>query len=202
LQVIDEESDRLNRFIEGLSTPDRAEPTQPIHLRAVNVDDVMRSGLHRAETVTRDHRVIVALEDGLPAVSIDAASITEVIYILLDNASKYAPPGTAITVHAAREDNRHVRLTVSDEGPGIPEDLRERVFEKFFRVPAREAHDPHRGGIGLGLPIARRLVETQAGRIWMETPSTGRGTSVVVTLPTALESAEVDRSALLAVAIK
>jgi two-component system sensor histidine kinase KdpD len=202
LQVIDEESDRLNRFIEGLSTPDRAGPTQPIHLRAVSLDDVVRSGLHRAETVTRDHRVVVSLEEGLPAVSIDAASITEVIYILLDNASKYAPAGTVIAVRAAREDDRHVRLTVSDEGPGIPEDLRERVFEKFFRVPARESHDPHRGGIGLGLPIARRLAEAQAGRIWIEAPAAGKGTSVVMTLPTALESADVDRPPLLAVAIK
>jgi K+-sensing histidine kinase KdpD len=202
LQVIDEESDRLNRFIEGLSTPDRADPTQPIHLRAINVEEVVRSGLHRAETVTRDHRVIVALDEALPAVSIDAASITEVIYILLDNASKYAPAGTVITVQAGREDDRHLRLSVSDEGPGIPEELRERVFEKFFRVPARESHDPHRGGVGLGLPIARRLVETQAGRIWMEAPPAGRGTSVVITLPTALESADVDRSALQAVAGK
>ena len=103
--------------------------------------------------------------------SVDAASITEVIYILLDNASKYAPAGTTITVRAAREDERHVRITVSDEGPGIPEALRERVFEKFFRVPARESHDPNRGGVGLGLPIARRLIETQGGRIWIETPA-------------------------------
>ena len=90
---------------------------------------------------------------------------------------------------------------MSDEGPGIPEDLRERVFEKFFRVPARESHDPHRGGVGLGLPIARRLVETQAGRIWIETPSPGqRHRRWSMTLPTALESADVDRSALQAVA--
>ena len=193
LQVIDEESDRLNRFIEGLSTADPAGPVQPIHLRTVRVDDVVRSGLHRADTVTRDHRVVVTLGDALPAVSVDASSISEVMYILLDNASKYAPSGTTITVHAARDDDRHVRITVSDQGPGIPEDLRERVFEKFFRVPGRESHDPHRGGIGLGLPIARRLVETQAGRIWMETPPGGIGTAVVMTLPTAFEPADADR---------
>ncbi|PYQ93922.1 MAG: hypothetical protein DMF95_04935 [Acidobacteria bacterium] len=193
LQVIDEESDRLNRFIEGLSTGDPAGPVQPIHLRTVRVDDVVRSGLHRADTVTRDHRVVVTLGDALPAVSVDASSISEVMYILLDNASKYAPSGTTITVHAARDDDRHVRITVSDQGPGIPEDLRERVFEKFFRVPGRESHDPHRGGIGLGLPIARRLVETQAGRIWMETPPGGIGTAVVMTLPTAFEPADADR---------
>jgi two-component system sensor histidine kinase KdpD len=198
LQVIDEESDRLNRFIEGLSTPDHADPAPPIHLRAVDVGEVVRSGLHRAETVTRDHRILVQHDNGVPAVSVDAASITEVIYILLDNASKYAPAGTTISVESARDDERHVRIRVVDDGPGIPEHLRERVFEKFFRVPARESHDPHRGGIGLGLPIARRLVETQGGRIWMETPASGRGTAVVMTLPTALETGDIERSASMA----
>jgi two-component system sensor histidine kinase KdpD len=143
--------------------------------------------------VTRDHRVIVALDDGLPSVSIDAASITEVIYILLDNASKYAPPGTTITIDATAADAQLVRIRVCDEGPGIALELRERVFEKFFRVPARESHDPNRGGIGLGLPIARRLVETQAGQIGIETPPSGRGTAVVVTLPAAVESGAGDR---------
>jgi K+-sensing histidine kinase KdpD len=186
LQVIDEESDRLNRFIEGLSTPD-TEAVPPLHLRAVDVDELLRSGLHRAETVTRDHRVVVSAADDIPAVSVDAASITEVIYILLDNASKYAPPGTTITVRAAREDERRVRLAVADEGPGIAEHMRERVFEKFFRVAGRESHDPNRGGIGLGLPIARRLVETQGGRIWIDAPAGERGTRVVMTLPTAVD---------------
>jgi K+-sensing histidine kinase KdpD len=187
LQVIDEESDRLNRFIEGLSTPD-TEPVQPIHLRAIEVDELLRSGLQRAETVTRDHRVVVASDEAIPAVSVDAASIIEVIYILLDNASKYAPAGTTIAMRATRDDERSVRVSVSDEGPGVPEHLRERVFEKFFRIPTRESHDPNRGGVGLGLPIARRLIEAQGGRIWIETPSSGRGTAVVITVPTAVET--------------
>jgi K+-sensing histidine kinase KdpD len=184
LQVIDEESDRLNRFIEGLSAPERAAPTQPIHLRAIRVDAILQSGLHRAETVTRDHHVSLTIDEHVGAVSVDAASITEVIYILLDNASKYAPAGTKIAMRAAPEDERTVRITVADEGPGIPEELRERVFEKFFRVPGRESHDVHRGGIGLGLPIARRLVEAQGGRIWIETAPPS-GTAVVLIVPTA-----------------
>jgi K+-sensing histidine kinase KdpD len=195
LQVIDEESDRLNRFIEGLSTADRAELTQPIHLRAEPLVAIARAGLARAGNVTRDYRVSMEMGEGLPPVSVDAASITEVLYILLDNASKYAPPRTRITVSASREDDHHVRVTVSDEGPGIPSELRERVFDKFFRVPARESHDPRRGGVGLGLPIARRLVEAQAGRIWIETPPSGRGTAVVMTLPVALEGTDVERPA-------
>jgi two-component system sensor histidine kinase KdpD len=183
--VIDEESDRLNRFIEGLSTSGEAAPVQPIHLRAIEIDELLRSGLSRAETVTRDHHVVVSIDEAVPAVSVDAASITEVIYILLDNASKYAPAGTAITIEAAREDDHSVRIAVSDEGPGIPDHLRERVFERFFRIPARESHDPNRGGVGLGLPIARRLIETQGGRIWIETTGSGTGTAVIMTLPAA-----------------
>ena len=66
-----------------------------------------------------------------------------------------------------------MRVVVADEGPGIPPELREQVFEKFFRIPGREPVDPRRTGIGLGLPIARRLVESQAGRIWIETPGIG-----------------------------
>jgi two-component system sensor histidine kinase KdpD len=194
LQVIDEESDRLNRFIEGLSTSDRAEPAQPVHLRAVQPDDLVRAGLARAETVTRDHRVAVALDDDLPRVSVDEASITEVIYILLDNASKYAPAGSTITVRAGRDGDRHVRLTVIDEGPGIPAEHRERVFEKFFRIPGRQSHDPRRGGVGLGLPIARRLVEAQAGWIWVDAID-DHGTSISMTLPVAVEASDTDRQA-------
>ncbi len=192
LQVIDEESDRLNRFIEGLSTSDRTEPAQPLHLRAVPAEDLVRAGLARAETVTRDHRVAVALDDDLPRVSVDEASITEVIYMLLDNASKYSPAGSTITVRAGRDGDRHVRLTVIDEGPGIPAEHRERVFEKFFRIPGRQSHDPRRGGIGLGLPIARRLVEAQAGWIWVDAID-DHGTSISMTLPVAVEASDTDR---------
>ena len=87
-----------------------------------------------------------------------------------------------------------MKITVSDQGPGIPDDLSERVFEKFFRVPGRESHDPHRGGIGLGLPIARRLVEAQAGWIWVDAID-DHGTSISMTLPVAVEASDTDRQA-------
>jgi K+-sensing histidine kinase KdpD len=190
LVVIDEESDRLNRFIEGLSTPERQDQTQPLHLRSIRFDEILRAGLVRAETVLRDHHVHVALDAGLPPLSVDAASVAEVVYILLDNASKYAPAGSTITVAAVRQDERTVEVCISDEGPGIEPDLRERVFEKFFRVPGRQAADPRRGGIGLGLPIARRLVEAQTGRIWIETAASGHGTAMHMTLPISADAVE------------
>ena len=182
LEVIDEESDRLNRFIEGLSTAGSADLSQQTNLPPVRLEDVVRAGLARADALTRDHRVVTAIDESVPPVAVDAAALTEVLYILLDNASKYSAPRSTIRVSAEREDARHVRATVSDEGPGIAPEYRERVFENFFRIPGRESRDPRRVGVGLGLPIARRLIEAQAGRMWIETPPSGRGTMFAFTL--------------------
>src|SRR5436190_2686056 len=79
LHVIDEESDRLNRFIEALSRPDGGEPAQPLHLRAVDVNDVIQPAVHRADILTRDHRLSLAIDDGLQTLSVDAASMAEVL---------------------------------------------------------------------------------------------------------------------------
>jgi two-component system sensor histidine kinase KdpD len=189
LQVIDEESDRLNRFIEALAAADRPDSSsQPPSVRSTDLAAMVSDAVARAETVTRRHNIEVALDDRLPRLSVDRAAVTEVIYILLDNASKYAPPGTAIRITAVAESRRRVRVSVTDEGPGIPPELREQVFVKFFRIPGREPFDARRRGVGLGLPIARRLVEAQAGRIWIEAPATGHGTIVSMTLPVFVEA--------------
>jgi two-component system sensor histidine kinase KdpD len=199
LQVIDEESDRLNRFIEGLSTSDHADRSEPLHLRVVPLGAIVAPALHRAETVTRDHRVQQIVEDALPDLSVDAPSASEVIYVLLDNASKYSPPGTTITIRASRRpDEQYVRIAVSDEGPGIPPEMAEKVFERFFRVPGREPFDRRRGGVGLGLLIARRLVEAQGGRIWVEASGAARGTTIALMLPVAIDTQETPRELPLA----
>ena len=181
LQVIDEETDRLNRFIEGLSAAGTG--VQPLTPRPVDVDEVVRVGLTRAETLTRDYQLQLSVTPALPTLSVDAASIAEVLYILLDNASKYAPPRSTIRVAAAQTDDRRVELSVADEGPGIPQAAREQVFERFFRVPGMQSYDPRRKGIGLGLSIARRLIEAQGGRIWID-GAAGAGTVVRFTVPT------------------
>jgi two-component system sensor histidine kinase KdpD len=190
LQVIDEESDRLNRFIEGLSKAGQPGQAQPMQFAPVRLQEIVKAAIARAETVTRHHRVEVAVEEDIPPVAVDRPAITEVIYILLDNASKYSPVGSTIRLSAGRHDERFVAVEVADHGPGIPPILRERVFDKFFRIQGREPNDPHRAGIGLGLPIARRLVEAQAGRIWIETPSWREGTAVVLTLPISADVTE------------
>jgi len=181
LHVIDEETDRLNRFIEGLSAAGTG--TQPLTPKPVAVDEIIRVGLTRAETLTRDYRIEIAVTEKLPTLSVDAASITEVLYILLDNASKYAPPGSSIRVAASASPDGQVELSVGDEGPGIPTQARGQVFDRFFRVPGTQSYDPRRKGIGLGLSIARRLIEAQGGRIWVDEHQSP-GTVVRFTVPT------------------
>jgi K+-sensing histidine kinase KdpD len=188
LQVIDEESDRLNRFIEGLSAAGSG-ATPPLAPHPVAVDDVVRVGLTRAETLTRDHQVQTAIGVGLPKLLADRAAIAEVLYILLDNASKYSPPGSTIRVSAVLASDAQVELSVADQGPGIPPAARERVFERFFRVQGRQSFDPRRKGVGLGLSIARRLVDVQGGRLWVDSPAGGFGTVMRFTVPVAAGAA-------------
>jgi two-component system sensor histidine kinase KdpD len=190
LEIIDEESDRLNRFIEGLSAAAGPDGAHPIEHGGVAVEEVIGAGVARARTVTARHRVRVETADGLVPVAVDPAAVAEVIYMLLDNASKYSPENSEIQVAAARHDAMHVTIQVVDQGPGIPPALRERVFEKFFRVPGRDPVDPKRAGIGLGLSIARRLVEAQGGRLWVQSGQSGRGTAVMMTLPAAVAAGE------------
>src|SRR5437773_11736170 len=86
LQVIDEESDRLNRFIEGLSTTDQPDASPLPRLRAAPVDEIVRAGLMRADTITRDHIVRIEIDPDLPNIAVDSPSVAEAIYILVDNA--------------------------------------------------------------------------------------------------------------------
>jgi two-component system, OmpR family, sensor histidine kinase KdpD len=195
LQVIDEESDRLNRYIEGLSSADRRDASQAPMLRHERVADIVKAAVARADNLTREHRVAVDIREPLALVAVDSASIIEVVYMLLDNASKYSPAGTTVRLSATAFDERYVKLVVADEGPGVPAELRERVFENFFRVPSREPTDPRRVGVGLGLPIARRLVEAQGGTIEIEIPTAGRGTAVVLKLPAAEGDVDVGQPA-------
>jgi two-component system sensor histidine kinase KdpD len=184
LEVIDEEVDRLNRFVAGLGTP-----VGSSRIRAVPATDLLQAARKKADALTRDHRLTVAVDRGLPTVEVDWPSAVEALYMVLDNAAKYSPPGTVIEMTATRYDEHHVRVTITDEGPGIPPELRERVFERFFRIAASADTLP---GSGLGLSIAQQLVAAQGGRIWIEDAPAGRGVSVVMTLPTDVDLNQID----------
>lgn len=185
LEVIDEESDRLNRFVEGLIELARIEAGElRLRLRWGAVDEVVAAALSRAEPLTRNHRISVELEDGLPVVRVDPHAVAEVVYTLIDNAAKYSPTGTTIHVAATRAEEEMIRIAVEDEGQGIPLDVRERVFDKFFRATRDgDAGGPRPAGTGMGLAIARGIVEAHGGRIWVEGRAGRAGARVMFTLP-------------------
>ncbi|MDT5263358.1 MAG: hypothetical protein QOC61_2362 [Acidobacteriota bacterium] len=186
LEVIDEETDRLNRFVEGLVELARIEAGEMhLRLRWQPVEEIVAAALERAAPLVREHPVEVSLEEGLPVAHVDARAVAEVVYTLVDNAAKYSSAGAAIRVSAENAGGQTIRLTVEDEGSGIPSALRERVFDKFFRAmrdgDAGARKQPT--GTGMGLAIARGIVEAHGGRIWIEGGREGRGCRVVVALP-------------------
>lgn len=185
LEVIDEECDRLNRFIEGLVELARIEAGElRLRRRWGGVDEIITAALDRAGKITSRHKITVELEDDLPVVRVDARAVSEIVYSLVDNAAKYSPAGTPIHITASRAEGEMIRMSVEDRGQGIAVELRERVFDKFFRATQDgdiSKNQPH--GTGLGLAIARGIVEAHNGRIWIEGGADGQGTRVVFTLP-------------------
>jgi two-component system sensor histidine kinase KdpD len=185
MEVIDEESDRLNRFIGGLIELARIEAGE-MRLRRQwgAVEEIISAALARAEPLTRGHRILVDVESELPVLRVDERAVSEVVYTLVDNATKYAPPGTSIRISAEQTRDGLIQIAVEDEGAGIPADLRERVFDKFFRA-TRDGDISTRQptGTGMGLAIAKGIVEAHEGRVWIESGLQGRGTRAVFTLP-------------------
>lgn len=185
LEVIDEEADRLDRLIEGLMELARIEAGE-LHLRKhrASLNEIVIAAVKRAEPRTRLNKLELVLDDELPSVDVDEAALVEVIYVLLDNAAKYSSAGSLITVSATGGNGNEARLIVEDQGPGIPPELRERVFIKFFRA-MRDGGQGKPSGTGMGLAIAQGIVEAHGGRIWIEDGTEGRGTRFLVALPTA-----------------
>jgi K+-sensing histidine kinase KdpD len=186
LEVINEETDRLNRFIEGMMELARIEAGEmQLRRRWGSVEEIITAAMERAAPFTRGHTIEVSLEKELPAVRVDARAVAEVVYTLLDNAVKYSPKGTLIRVAASRGGEETIRMSVEDQGRGIPAEWRERVFDKFFRA-MRDGDAGAKGqpsGTGLGLAIARGIVEAHNGRIWIEDGVDNCGSRVVIALP-------------------
>lgn len=180
LEIIDQECDTLEELIHDLletSVIDAGllkleyEPVLLPRLVRTLIDDIA----HR----THKHRFLVDFPDRFPVVDADSKRIVQVFRNLIDNAVKYSPDGGLIAVRGEVRENEVV-VSVADQGVGIsPEDLN-RLFERFFR--ARSGMGRHVVGSGLGLPIARTIVESHGGRIWADS-QVGRGSTLHFTLP-------------------
>jgi two-component system sensor histidine kinase KdpD len=180
IDTIQEESERLNRFIANLLDMTRLESgaVEP-RLELTEIGDVVGSALHRASKVLARHKVEIDLAADLPPLRLDAVLFEQVLFNLLDNAAKYAPPGTQVTLTGAIAGSS-VRIEVRDEGEGVRTADLERIFDKFYRV---QAQDRQRAGTGLGLPIARGFVEAMGGTITAANRADGPGAVFTLVLP-------------------
>jgi K+-sensing histidine kinase KdpD len=182
LEVIDAEIDRLNHLLEGLIGIAKIEAGAMQPRRSwSNFEEIVSISMNRAAGLTSNHKITLDLDSDLPPIRVDEKSIAEVIYVLLENATKFSPVHSEIIV-SAKVSGDSLKVSVTDQGPGVPVDLREKVFEKFFRVPTPDVVRSRPAGLGMGLAIARGIVEAHGGQIWIEESRKG-GASVTFTIP-------------------
>jgi signal transduction histidine kinase len=182
--VLQAELVRLRRLVEDLETISRAEERQlELHLGPVDPAALAARAVQAAQPAYQAKGVTLtaSVERPLPLVSADPERLGEVLDNLLGNALRHTPESSRVEVSASQRGNE-VELSVRDTGEGIPPELLDQVFERFFRAdPARTRSD---GGSGLGLTISRAIVQAHRGRLWAESGGLGRGARFVVRLPT------------------
>jgi len=180
ISTIQEEAERLNRFIGNLLDMTRLESGAVVPRSSMaDLSEIVGSALERAARILEQHPVQVRLPPDLPMLNLDVVLFEQVLFNLLDNAGKYTPAGSLIRLQAQQE-GEIVRLQIIDEGEGIPAADRERVFDKFYRI---HAADRRRAGTGLGLAICRGFVEAMGGTITAGNRPDGPGAVFTLTLP-------------------
>ena len=174
------EAERLNRFIANLLDMTRLEAGAVApNLSAQDVAETIDTALRRTDKILAGHAVAVEVAPDLPPLALDPVLFEQVLVNLLDNAAKYAPAGSTVTLRAARE-GESVTIRVLDEGDGLSGADAERIFDKFYRV---QKGDRVRAGTGLGLAIARGFVEAMGGTVTAGNRPDRRGAGFTVTLP-------------------
>jgi two-component system sensor histidine kinase KdpD len=192
LATLQDEAERLNRFVGNLLDMTRLEAgAVELNLDLVDITEIVGAALERAGSVLAHHRVEVAIAPDLPMLRLDAILFDQVLFNLLDNSAKYAPPGSRIDVHA-RRDGDVVAIEVADEGPGIPPGDLDRVFDKFYRA---QAQDRRRAGTGLGLAICRGFIEAQGGRIDAQNRRERSGAVLTIRIPVPQAAEVAERAA-------
>jgi two-component system sensor histidine kinase KdpD len=179
LRAITGEVDRINRMVGNLLDMSRIEegrlrPQKELHL----IGDVIDTVLDRLRPGFEEHPLKVKVEPGLPPVLMDEVEIDEVLTNLLENAIKYTPAGTPISISAQRTED-DIQVEVADQGPGVPPSALPYLFDRFYRVKAGPGGVK---GTGLGLAIVKGIVEAHGGRVSAENRPEG-GMSFSFTLP-------------------
>jgi PAS domain S-box-containing protein len=179
LQIVDQEADKLTDLVEQLLDVSRLHAQNlRINLVPQLLSTVVTTAMPQLKHLTAHHHLSVDVPSDLSLISVDTLRIAQVIANLVDNAAKYSPPATNITLSAQNVGN-HLLVTVSDEGIGIPAEHRSAVFEAFQQLDTLNGTQK---GAGLGLAICKGLVEAHGGHIWIEDQA-APGTTIHFTLP-------------------
>jgi two-component system sensor histidine kinase KdpD len=192
LATVIDESERLNRFIANLLDMTKLESGAIVPNTArQDISEIVGSALRRASKILLEHKVSLELAVDLPMLELDAVLFEQVLFNLLDNAAKYAPSGTTISIRGVR-DRDSVSLQILDEGNGIPPAELESVFDKFYRV---QKGDHVRPGTGLGLAISRGFVEAMHGTILAANRPDRSGAVLTIRLPIPAAADKLDTAA-------
>ncbi|MDR6815721.1 two-component system sensor histidine kinase KdpD [Neorhizobium sp. 2083] len=180
LTSVVDESERLNRFISNLLDMTRIgsgamEPNYAFHFAG----DIVGTALSRAAKIASGHRLNVSIPADMPMLKVDPVLFEQVLFNLIDNAAKYAPDETVIDIRGW-QDGGSILISVMDEGPGIPPDDLERIFDSFYRV---RKGDHVRAGTGLGLSICRGFIEAMGGTIRAANRSDRPGAIFTIRMP-------------------
>lgn len=164
--IISEEAARLTRLVEDLLDMARIEAgeLQP-SMQLGSVAEICGNVLDRCERELRHHSVKIDCSEDLPLVKVDSPLIAEALTHLVENAAKYSPVGSEIIISARLKDDE-LLISVRDDGPGIEANEFDRLFDKFYR--SKRVNNDGASGTGMGLAIARGIIEAHGGRIWVE----------------------------------
>ncbi|MCO5972166.1 sensor histidine kinase [Actinoallomurus soli] len=179
---VEDEAVRMGALVDDLLLLARLDQQRPLAMSPVDLLALAAEAVHDARVLDADRKITLSVRSGSAfIVTGDELRLRQVIRNLLTNALQHTPPGTPVevTVHSGRlGDSPAAVLEVADEGPGMPREQAERVFERFYRAdPARS-----RGGTGLGLAIVAGLVHAHGGTVEVET-APGKGATFLITLP-------------------
>jgi two-component system sensor histidine kinase KdpD len=170
LAAIDDEADHLNVVVGNLLDMSRLEAGALKPKREWNLLSEIVSGvLVRMRRATEDHQLEIDLPEDIPLLPVDYIQMEQVFTNLLSNSVKYAPAGTVICIRAGLQDDTTIFVQVSNQGPQVPAEHLERIFDKFYRITAADRVT----GTGLGLSICRGIIEAHGGRIWAENLPSG-----------------------------
>jgi signal transduction histidine kinase len=166
LEAADRQTEHLEALIEQLLLVARLDAdVEPLRLAPVDVGLLLRRAVEASSVHARGHTIDLRVEDSLPSVHTDELKVHQILSNLLDNALKYSPPRTSVTLRAQR-DGQGVLVAVEDEGPGIPAKEQDRVFERFYQVDQSSTREV--GGMGLGLYICRRMAQAIGATVRLE----------------------------------